>query len=155
MLQGLLGGREQAVYPWSGMNVPSATDRFARALEHQRVLDLAVQECWHQGRLSAPANVVFLRVAPERWLRFFFDAGVFFWRTIEAPDTPAAADGFEYRIVQAAPECVGRTVSTVVVTAPDRDTVVLTISFAEGGQLILQNRDDANTLRPAAHGPVR
>ena len=120
---------------------------FVRVLEHQRVQGLAVQQSWFRGQLTAEANVLFLQLAPGSWLRFFFDAGVFFWRMVDAPDAGERGDeDSEYRIVEAAPEGAMGTVSAVHFTAPDRDTVVLTISFAGGAQLVLQNRDDRNTL---------
>ena len=40
-------------------------------------LGLVAQECYYQGDLVEPANVVFLQVGPARWFRFYIDCGDF------------------------------------------------------------------------------
>ena len=59
-------------------------DGFRRAVEGAQCLGLLAQEYRRDGDLVSPANVLFLQVAPGRWLRFFLDAGVFFWREVPA-----------------------------------------------------------------------
>jgi hypothetical protein len=59
---------------------------FKNHLEGSRCTLFQIQQFWHDGCLSDPANVLFLQVDGNRYLRFFFDAGDFFCRSVEFPD---------------------------------------------------------------------
>ncbi len=58
-----------------------------------------------QGEVSA-GIVTFMQIGQKRWLRFFFDYGVFFWREVQSPDPSRVEEGHTYRLV-ALPEAVG------------------------------------------------
>ena len=58
---------------------------FRRLVEGKPCLSLIVQRYWYDGQLEDEANVLFLQMAEDRWLRFFFDCGVFFAREEEEP----------------------------------------------------------------------
>ena len=53
---------------------------------------------WHHGVPSDLVNVVFLEVKGGTWVRFFFDAGVFFWRTGAPEQVTGGEPAFEYRL---------------------------------------------------------
>ena len=57
-------------------------------VRHQVCNALLVQEYWYRGELVDEANVLFLRLDGDSWHRFFIDAGIVFWKTVEAPDVP-------------------------------------------------------------------
>src|ERR1700730_14892436 len=57
-------------------------------IAHQACRALIAQEYWHHGELVCGANVLFLRLDDDMWHRFFSDAGVVFWKTVEAPEPP-------------------------------------------------------------------
>jgi hypothetical protein len=63
---------------------------------HQLCRALLAQEYWYRGQLVSNANVLFLRLNEVLWHRFFIDAGVVFWRTVETPDPPAGDDDDTY-----------------------------------------------------------
>ena len=49
---------------------------------------LLLQAHYDRGQLVNEANVLFLRLAGGRWHRIFIEAGVIFWHTVEALDSP-------------------------------------------------------------------
>jgi len=78
-----------------GMNEP---DEFIRLLEGQECRGIIAQEFWHHGVPSDLVNVVFFQVESGLWLRFFFDAGVFLWRTGAPERVTGGEPTFEYRL---------------------------------------------------------
>lgn len=125
-------------------------DGFRRAVEGAMCLDLLAQEYHRHGELVAPANVLFLRFAPRGWLRFFLDAGVFFWREVPAAEGIAAAEaapGDSYPLVPiAAPGLVGSRVAAAELQAMPPDGMRLTLRFESGAALSLVNAADEVTL---------
>ena len=49
---------------------------------------LLVQAHYYRGQLVDEANVLFLRLAGGPWHRIFIEAGVVFWQTVDALDSP-------------------------------------------------------------------
>jgi hypothetical protein len=49
---------------------------------------LLVQAHYYRGQLVTEANVLFLRLAEGPWHRIFIEAGVVFWHTVDALDSP-------------------------------------------------------------------
>ena len=49
---------------------------------------LLLQAHYYRGQLVNEANVLFLRLTGGRWHRIFIEAGVIFWHTVEALDSP-------------------------------------------------------------------
>src|SRR5262245_66541646 len=80
------------------MPMPSTEREFALEVENQRCVEFRVQQFWLEGRLADEWNVLFLRLS-SRWVRFFFDAGVFFWKR-QSPSLPAKHENNEYRLVR-------------------------------------------------------
>ena len=73
--------------------MPGAT----RLVCRQPLPDLAGQECealllqahYYRGQLVNEANVLFLRLTGSAlWHRIFIEAGVLFWHTVDALDSP-------------------------------------------------------------------
>jgi hypothetical protein len=127
-----------------GMNEP---DEFIRLLEGQECRGIIAQEFWHHGVPSDLVNVVFFQVESGLWLRFFFDAGVFFWR----PGAPERVTGgeptFEYRLTNlgARFSVRGRRIERVTFTQPDPGCARLVIAL-DRGRLILDNADDHSRI---------
>jgi hypothetical protein len=49
---------------------------------------LLLQAHYYRGQLVNEANVLFLRLAGGGWQRIFIEAGVVFWHTVDALDSP-------------------------------------------------------------------
>lgn len=122
-------------------------DDFVRQLEGRTCSGIVAQEFWHHGVASDLVNVVFLQVTDGVWLRFFFDAGVFFWR-VGAPERVTGGEpAFEYRLTDLGARfgVVGRRITRVEFVQPDPDCARLVIAF-ERGRLILDNADDHSRI---------
>ena len=121
---------------------------------------LLAQECYYQGELAEAANLLFFATAPDRWLRFFIDCGSFGLSeapTVEAIPPETTDPEFRYPLVDLAARypVVGRRVTdAVLVSQPHAwaDAAEFRLTFDDGAQLALVNRDDASTVeyRPPA-----
>jgi hypothetical protein len=112
------------------MLMPSAEHEFAQEVENQHCEEFRVQELWFEGRLADEWNVLFLKLR-SGWVRFFFDAGVFFWKR-ESPVLPEKHEQNEYRLVR--PE-----IAQVV-----EGRIILAASFSRlssGGRTLSLNMD--------------
>jgi hypothetical protein len=67
------------------------------AITGARCRALIAQDFWANGQLVSNANVLFLQVADGTWHRFFIDAGVLFWKTVDAPEPPRQHGDWDYR----------------------------------------------------------
>jgi len=128
----------------SGMNEP---DEFVRMLEGRECRGMVAQEFWHHGVPSDLVNVVFLEVKGGTWVRFFFDAGVFFWRTGAPEQVTGGEPAFEYRLTDLTERfnVMGRRISRVYFTQPDPGCARLVIVL-DRGRLILDNADDRSRI---------
>ncbi len=125
---------------------------FQASLVGQRVSRLIAQEHRHEGQLSDRFNVLFAYVG-EGWLRFFIDAGVFFWSVVSAPNPPAASDGHEYTLA----ECPFAGTVRDVVFSCSADSAELRVVLSDGNALCLHNEADQSTVtfQPPNHAPQR
>ena len=125
---------------------------FQTALIGQRISRLVAQEHWHEGQLSDRFNVLFACVG-ERWLRFFIDAGVFFWSAVPAPNPPPSADGHEYALAEH--PFMGTVREAVFSSAAD--SAELRIVLSDGSALCLRNEADRSTVtfQPPNHALQR
>ena len=58
------------------------------AVTGERCESVLLQAHYYRGRLVNEANVLFLRLAESGWQRIFIEAGVVFWQTVDALDSP-------------------------------------------------------------------
>jgi hypothetical protein len=120
---------------------------FVERVLHKFCLGIQVQQVIYDGGVSDPCNVVFMELFESPTLRFFFDAGVFFWRE-EEPAPIRASAGFRYRLLR--PEGFQvlehkRIVHASFALLPRRRRL-LELRFETGVRLCLQNADDKNTV---------
>ena len=111
--------------------------------------DIWQLEYWYRGHLASPCNVAFLRINDGQWLRFFFDAGVFFWKMVPRVDAELADGDFLYRPVRSADAAmlIGKVVEGCLFLGDSGgQNRVLRIRFATGGRLTLTNAGDENAL---------
>jgi len=125
--------------------MPNEEYAFAQQLEGQLCHELKVQQFFYEGRLADQWNVLFLRLARDRWVRFFFDAGVFFWKN-ERPTLPYRDN--EYRLVtpEIAKAVEGRTVLGVAFSSLATGGRTLTIELDNQTALHLHNERDRSSV---------
>ena len=121
--------------------------RFSDLVKGKICVEVSRLEYEHEGTVS-PCTVVFMRVGPDKWLRFFFDAGVFFWRLVETPDETRKENGFLYRVVgvpEATPQ--PQEIQRALFKGSEGDPVrALLLEFQNGSKLRLVNAKDENAL---------
>jgi hypothetical protein len=108
---------------------------------------LLAQTYVRDGGLITAANVLFLQLAPARWVRFFFDSGEFFWREVPAPDVidaAIAAPGDAYPLVDLAyaRPIAGHRVEQVRFQDVSVGELRLELGFDSGVRIALVNADD-------------
>ena len=54
----------------------------------ERCATLLLQAHYYRGQLVNDANALFLQLADGAWHRIFIEAGVVFWHTVDALDSP-------------------------------------------------------------------
>ena|SRR6266403_4362998 len=120
---------------------------FTLQIQDRRCDEFMVQQFWHQGRLANEWNVLFLKLANGPWLRFFFDAGVFFWRT-EEPSLPENHEDNQYRLAKpdVAKAVEGRTIVDAVFSALKSGGRTLTLELDDGMALHLHNDKDRSSV---------
>ncbi len=119
--------------------IPEIAGRACRAL--------TAQEYWHRGALVDEANVLFLQLEDGVWHRFFIDAGVVFWKTVDAPSSPPdnGNDRYPSKDIGARHGLTGRSLRRVgTVDLPGGGE--LRLEFDGGPTLILRNVDDCSSL---------
>jgi hypothetical protein len=121
-------------------------------VRQQRCSALLVQEYWYQGELEDEANVLFVRL-DDRWHRFFIDAGLVFWKSVESPDLPPSAADHSYRVndVGSAYDLKGKRLAQIEAVDLDGGGAIR-LAFEGGSLVILENRNDRSRLR-IEHGP--
>lgn len=120
-------------------------------------LGLVAQECYYQGDLVEPANVVFLHVGPARWFRFYIDCGDFGRTEVAAvnPIEPEVSQAdFRYPLVDLAAHypVVGRRVIRAELRQVPPDGADFSLVLDDGATIALVNRDDLSVVeyRPRA-----
>jgi hypothetical protein len=120
---------------------------FVDTLAGRECRALLAQELWHHGAPSDLVNVLYLHMSDGRWARFFFDAGVFFWREATPEPITGGEPVWEFRLTDVGERfgVCGQRIEQVRFTQPDRDCARLAIVF-ERGTLVLDNADDRSRL---------
>ena len=116
-------------------------------VERQVCNALLAQEYWFRDELISNANVLFLRLDEPVWHRFFIDAGVVFWKTVEVPDAPRQDGDRSYRRTDIASlhGLTGKRLS--VITAIDLPGGgALRLGFEGGKSVVLHNTKDCSRL---------
>ena len=122
---------------------------------HDPIPSLAGQQCvallslqyWYANELAADPTVLFLKVAGGPWHRFSIDAGVVFWRIVDAPDEPEEEGEHRWVLtdIGAAYGLVGKTLVRVApFDLPGGGEMRL--EFEDTPALILRNVDDESCL---------
>lgn len=119
------------------------------AIKNKICEKILIQEYWHNGQQTTDIHILFLKIKGANWFRIFFDAGVFFCKEVETPDSwdTTLADEFHYPQTEIAK---AQQVHNVEITQlnlilNDRQSE-LRINFANGVALRLNESDDSQTL---------
>ncbi len=115
---------------------------FVRFISGKAVRRMLAQEHWYLGEISNPVNVLFAELDDERWIRFFFDAGVFFWSTVESPTLPESNEKHRYSLGDLGYSGTAENADL----AESFDAAQLRIYFADGRVLELNNSQDRSWL---------
>lgn len=124
-------------------------------IAHQVCRALIAQEYWYRGELVSDGNVLFLRLEDGVWHRFSIDAGVLFWKTVEAPDPPEEDRDHRYphKDIAKLHGLTGKRLSTV--SAADLPGGgELHLGFEGGNAVVLRNVDDCSKLVVESHDQV-
>jgi hypothetical protein len=127
-------------------------EAFRQRLHGAVLLELARLEYWCDGRLASAVNVLFARVEANRWVRFSFDAGVFFWREVPVPEAPESQGPYSWRLLPARVPGLhlGAAVDDIAFTGDEGQMArSLVITLGNGTGFTLRNVDDENVLEPA------
>jgi hypothetical protein len=118
---------------------------FIEILKGKICLGLVGQQYFWNGELVNDCGLLFLQISEDVWVRFFFDAGVFFWR-IEAQSEVAQFDGeYEWQLKYLGSKCkvLGRRIEAVGFEGNEGGQInQLSIHFAPNVVLCLRNVDD-------------
>jgi len=127
--------------------MPGDEREFTLQLQDQRCDEFVAVEYWYQGRIANEWNVLFLKLGNGSWVRFFFDAGVFFWKK-EAPSRPENHEDSEYRLVKPplAKAVEGRTIVDAGFSALKSGGRTLTLELDDGMALHLHNQNDRSSV---------
>lgn len=106
---------------------------------------LLLQAHYYRGQLVNEANVLFLKLGRGGWHRIFIEAGVVFWHTVDALDSPDG-DRHHYTVTDlgAAHRLVGR-----------RLRGLTTADVPGGGELRVHFTDDARVSLRHVEGRSR
>jgi|KBSMisStaDraftv2_1062788.scaffolds.fasta_scaffold161704_3 hypothetical protein len=115
---------------------------FAQLISGKAVRRMLAQEYWYMGQIHDPVNVLFAELDDESWARFFFDAGVFFWSTVQSPTLPDSNETHQYSLRDLG--CSGTVEAADLVES--FDAARLRIHFADGRVLELNNSQDRSWL---------
>jgi hypothetical protein len=112
---------------------------------------LLAQECHYRGEMVEPVNVLFLRVAPDRWLRMYIDCGSFGHTEVSEVEEIAPEDSdpeFRYPIVDLAVRCpiVGRRIIRAELKELPPDGAELALALDDGSVLTLLNCNDTSVV---------
>jgi hypothetical protein len=116
-------------------------------VKHQVCNALLAQEYWYRDKLISNANILFLRLDNLAWHRFFIDAGVVFWKTVEVPDAPTGNGDHSYRHADIAGRhgLAGKRLSVIkAIDLPGGGA--LRLSFEDGTAVTLHNTKDSARL---------
>src|SRR5687768_8319573 len=127
--------------------MPGDEREFQSRMNGQQCEQFLVQQFLHRGRMASEWNVLFLKLTNGPWMRFFFDAGIFFWKE-EEPSLPEDHEENEYRLVK--PEIAkavdGRTIVAASFSALSSGGRTLTFELDDGMALHLHNDNDRSSV---------
>jgi hypothetical protein len=108
--------------------------------------ELRTQQYCYAERLEAEWNVFWMR-DDSAWIKFFFDAGVFFWKE-EAPSVPEGSRLHQYKLVE---PTFASTLSNKEIVAANFGPLpgggrVLGIWFEGGVALRVENQSDRTSI---------
>ena len=115
---------------------------FVERLSGSTIRRLLAQEHWYADELSDPFNVLFAELDENKWVRFFFDAGVFFWTPVESPTLPEQSGNNRYLLTDLS---VSGAVTHATV-AESFDAALLEIHFADSRVFQLHNSEDRSWI---------
>jgi len=101
-------------------------------------------EFWYGGKFIGHC-VLFMKLPTGIWLRFFFDAGVFFWREVACPDRNYDEGSVSYRSTEIpdGARLLGQVVDRIEISGIDGHPFrELVIAFAGGSRIRYEDRDD-------------
>jgi hypothetical protein len=121
--------------------------RFVAAALNQTCTGILVQEYLFRGSVHDGANVIFLSLDTGICLRFFFDAGVFFWK-VAPPVAPPGDDQFQYRLTEPkfAQGLRGQKIVAAEFSVSSDSARELGITFEGGMKFCLRNHMDTSAL---------
>ena len=121
--------------------------RFEAAALNRTCTGILVQEYLFRGSVHDEANVIFMSLDTGICLRFFFDAGVFFWK-VATPVAAPSDDQSEYRLVEPkfAERLRGRKIVAAEFNASPDYARELGIAFEGGIRFCLRNHMDTSAL---------
>ena len=115
----------------------------------QRCDGLFVQHFYDGTTLTDQANVVFFRFN-ETWYRIYFETGIVFWRTGQAPESPVnstIAHGLLLNDLSELPGVVGHHLTNIAYSATPQGNVVVKFLFDSGATLSLSYDTGADSTR--------
>lgn len=119
-------------------------------LTNQVCEELICQQYWVHGKLEQEVDSLSLKVN-GRWHQLYFDAGIIFWRILQAAPTAfdhKPEDPFVYRLVDVGEKFALKScVITDCVTESLVDSVRVSVVFEEQGSLLVIHSDNKTSLR--------
>jgi len=110
---------------------------------------LVVQSFYDGASLTDQANVVFFRFG-DTWHRIYFEAGIVFWRTGEAPENPVnstISHGLLLNNLSEMTSVVGHHLARVAYSATPRGDVSVECLFESGAGLSLTYDTSTDSTR--------
>lgn len=124
-----------------------AEARFVATALNRTCTDILVQEYLFRGSVHDAANVIFLSLDTGICLRFFFDAGVFFWK-VAPPVAAPGDDQSQYRLTEPtfAQRLRGQKIVAAEFAVSADSARELSIAFEGRVKLCLRNHMDNSAL---------
>lgn len=115
---------------------------FVEFISGKTLRQLLVQEHWYADELNDPANVLFAELDKSRWVRVFFDAGVFFWSLVDTPDPPRPGGENRYSLTDCG--TLGMVAHATLIES--FSAALLEIRLADGRIFQLHNNKDRSWI---------
>lgn len=138
-----------------GPRTMSPEQAFRRRLTGARCIDLQCLDHYHEGKLAGPCCAIFLRTQSGSWVRFFFQAGEFFWSDVSRPDAENDDGEDSYRL-RRPPKALllgdGSIESVVFEGEAGEERREVTLEFSSGVIFYVLNQGAETTLSISAAG---
>ena len=122
---------------------------FSARIKGTRISEFIRMEYSFQNELVSEVSVLFAHLGEDSWIRFFFDAGVFFWREVIVPETPYIEGAHSYALHPIQLQCSGddAIVQKVEFTGQEGTTKrSASLLLRAGCVLKLKNENDENSF---------